>query len=354
MTHKRGAIHFVENNRLKNSDGATPLFVRPSNAEPVKKAHESVLQPSREEVFAKMDKESVQVRMKDLLSRYPDSQGALLEALWLVQAEFGWVPREGIRWAAAACGCSPAHAYGVATFYTMYRHAPAGRFLLQFCRNISCTVKGAPRIIDYAEKALNIKTGETTPDGLFTLLQVECLGSCGNAPVMLVNDEFATDVENGELVLKEGEGLSEESFDRILQWCYAREEKFPDGEPPRDVLGGEVAGHFGHPGAPGARACAQAENYAPPSPVLGVKAEADSSGVTLTWKGAPEFTHLVVERKEGASWVSIGEPSPKDKSFLDEKGVVGSEYRMVATSGARTAKPSAVARAEQKPEEKAV
>ena len=272
--------------------------------------------------------------------------------LWLVQGVFGWVPREGIRWAANVCGCAPAHALGVATFYTMYNHAPKGKFLLQFCRNISCTIKGAPSLIAYVEHALNIKTGETTPDGLFTILQVECLGSCGNGPMMLVNDDFATDADGDVLTMKPGTKLTTDSIDRILKWCYAHENNIPK----HDVLGGTVKGHCGHPGAPGAIAKPQVADYAPPSPVLNVKSEADETGATLTWKGAPEFTKIVVEKKNGNDWVAVGEPGVKDKAFVDPNGKVGDEYRMIATSGERVAKPSAVAVTKQKPapEQKAV
>ncbi|HQB65729.1 MAG TPA: NAD(P)H-dependent oxidoreductase subunit E, partial [Fibrobacteraceae bacterium] len=220
-----------------------------------------------------------------------------------------------------------------------YKHAPTGRFLLQFCRNICCEQKGASNIIAYTEKALNIKTGETTPDGLFTILQVECLGACGFGPVMLVNDDFATNAKDGKLTMLPGETLTPEHVDNILRWCYAREKEFKN-EPVRDALGGSVAGHLGHPGAPGASAVAQTFDYAPPSPVLGLKAVSKETGVVLTWKGAPEFTRLVVEREEGGSWKEIGEPSVKDKEFTDPNGRSGMNYRMIATSGDRVAKPS--------------
>jgi hypothetical protein len=202
------------------------------------------------------------------------------------------------------------------------------------------------------EHALNIKTGETTPDGLFTILQVECLGSCGNGPMMLVNDDFATDADGDVLTMKPGTKLTTDSIDRILKWCYAHEDNIPK----HDVLGGTVKGHCGHPGAPGAIAKPQVADYAPPSPVLNVKSEADETGATLTWKGAPEFTKIVVEKKNGNDWVAVGEPGVKDKAFVDPNGKVGDEYRMIATSGERVAKPSAVAVTKQKPapEQKAV
>ncbi|MCF0223901.1 MAG: NAD(P)H-dependent oxidoreductase subunit E [Fibrobacter sp.] len=354
--HIKGAVHFVANNNLKFDRPDQPVEALPDPAQKFGHVHKAQPQPSAKEVLSKLDTPEIKARCADLLSRYPEGQGALLEVLWIAQGVLGWCPREAIRWAANVCGCAPAHALGVATFYTMYKHAPTGRFLLQFCRNISCSIKGAEPLIRYVERSLNIKTGETTPDGLFTILQVECLGACGNGPVMLVNDEFATDVENGELTLKEGSHLTEASIDRILKWCYAREEKYPNGEPVRDVLGGVVKGHGGHPGAPGATAKVQVADYAPPSPVLNVKAEVDENGATLTWKGAPEFTKIVVEKKDGSSWVSVGEPSVKDKAFVDANGKVGDVYRMISTTGERVAKPSKEAVATQKPEpvEKAV
>ena len=338
--HIQGAVQFVSNNHLKFDGPAEPIAALPDPAETFGHVNKEVPQPPTKEVLAKLDTPEIKERCADLLSRYPEGQGALLEVLWLVQGVFGWVPREGIRWAAKVCGCAPAHALGVATFYTMYNHAPKGKFLLQFCRNISCTIKGAPSIIAYVEKCLDIKTGCTTPDGLFTLLQVECLGSCGNGPMMLVNDDFATDVENDKLVMKPGTTLTKESVDRILKWCYAHEKDMPK----HDVLG-----HCGHPGAPGATAKPQVADYAPPSPVLNVKAEADEAGATLTWKGAPEFTKIVVEKKNGSKWEVVGEPGVKDKAFVDAAGKVGDVYRMIATSGERTAKPSKEAVTTQKP-----
>jgi len=348
MNEYQGHLHFVANNTLTLDKGPSAVVeTLPNPADQLGHKHPPVAQPSWKEIAPKLESPEVKARIADMLSRYPEAQGALLEVLWIAQEALGWVPREAIRWAAGICGCSPAHAFGVATFYTMYKHAPTGRFLLQFCRNISCHVMGAPDVIGYTERALNIKTGGTTPDGLFTLVQVECLGACGNGPVMLVNDEFATDVENGKLTLKPGVGLTSERIDKILKWCYAREAEFKV-EPSRDALGGVVNGHKGHPGAPGASAKSQVADYAPPCPILGVKAVASEAGVTLTWKGAPEFTQIAVERLEGTSWKSIGAPGLKDKEFIDATGKAGSEYRMIATSGARVAKPSAVAKAIEK------
>jgi NADH-quinone oxidoreductase E subunit len=287
-------------------------------------------QPSFEEISAKLNAAEINVRIEVLLKQYPVKPSALLEVLWIAQSELGWVPHSAIKWAARICECSPAHAYGVATFYTMYKHAPTGRFLLQFCQNICCHVTGAESIISIAEKKLGIKAGETTKDNLFTIVRVECLGACGNGPAMLVNDDFATDVVDGNLVMPLNVGLNEERLDKVIAWCKERAAKIPK-EPKRDPLGNATGAIHGEP---------QAADFAPAPPALGVKATAGENGVSIVWKIAPEVTAIAVERKNGSKWEAIGNPSIKDKEFIDASGKSGCEYRVIATSGTRVAKPS--------------
>lgn len=348
MSHIAGAIQDVANNTLSYSRGPAPVETLPSPVDQVGHANPIQKQPTWAEIAPMLETAAVRERVGDLLSRYPVKQGALLEVLWLAQDAIGWLPHEAIRWAADVCECSAPHAYGVSTFYTMYKHVPTGRFLLQFCHNVSCHLRGAPSILAYAREKLGLKPGETTADGLFTIVEVECLAACGNAPAMLVNDDYATNVENGELVMKPGECLTPERLDKIIEWCKNRAKEYPK-EPPREVLGGKVKGHGGHPGAPGATAKPQAADYAPPAPVLNVSALVDDNGATLTWKGAPEFTALSVEKSVNGSWTEVGKPDVKDKQFVDAAGKIGDEYRMIAVSGTRTAKPSAVAKAKAAP-----
>jgi NADH-quinone oxidoreductase E subunit len=272
----------------------------------------------------------IKERVEALLKQYPAKQGALLEVLWIAQSELGWLPKEAIKWAAGVCECSPAYAWGVATFYTMYKHAPTGRFLLQFCQNVCCHVAGAEDVISIAEKKLGIKAGETTADNLFTIARVECLGACGNGPAMLVNDDFATDVVNGELAMPLNVGLNEERLDKIIAWCKERAAKLPK-EPERDPLGGITGAIHSE---------AHSLDFAPPPPALGVKATASANGVSLAWKIAPEVTALAVERKNGSNWEKIGSPGVKDKEFIDASGKAGYEYRIIAKSGERFARPS--------------
>ncbi len=339
MNKIQGAVHYVANNRLQFEKGPSPFDPQKSAADQVGHKYKKQEQPSLEEILPKLETPAIKQRLDDLLSRYPEPQGALLEVLWLIQEALGWVPREAIRYAAGICECSPVHAFSVATFYTMYKHAPTGRFLLLFCRNICCEQKGASNIIAYTEKSLGIQTGETTPDGLFTIVQVECLGACANAPVMLVNDDYATDVQDSKLSMLPGTSLNEERVDKILNWCRERAKNLKE-EPTRDALGGPILGHKGHPGAPGATAKVQSKNYAPPSPVLGVQAALIDGGVQVSWKCAPDFTHLLLEKKEGSTWKQVAEPPVRTTEIIDPSGEKGSVYRMIATSGERVAKPS--------------
>lgn len=340
-----GTLHFVPNALYNNPAGPHAAQTGPTPAEQVGHKHAPVVQPAWSAIAPELESAAVKARVADLLRHYPVAQGALLEVLWVAQSELGWVPREAIRWAAKQCDCSPAHAFGVATFYTMYNHAPVGRFLLQFCQNVCCHIAGAEDVIAIAERQLGVKAnGGTTSDGLFTLLRVECLGACGNGPVMLVNDDFATDVVDGKLVMPPNVGLNEERIAKVIAWCRDRAAKMP-AEPARDPMGGVLTGATGHPGAIGAVANAQQGDFAPPPPALGVNAVHGETGVTLTWKIAPEVSALQVERLDGSAWKAVGNPGIKDKDFVDASGVAGSQYRIVATSGSRVAKPSAVATA---------
>lgn len=147
--------------------------------------------------------ETGRAEFERLLTRYPDRKAVILPALHLAQKEFGYVSDDAIAYIAGLVGTSPSEIEGVATFYTMYNRKPVGKYHVQICRNISCSLLGAEHLIEHVSKKLGVRPGETTPDGKFTLATVECLGSCGTAPVMQVNDEYH-------------ENLTVESIDRIL------------------------------------------------------------------------------------------------------------------------------------------
>ena len=131
---------------------------------------------------------------EDILTRYPNKESALLPALHLAQREFGHFTVDRMDALAELLGLPKVRVYRVVSFYTMYQRQEVGTYFLQVCTNISCSLLGAEKLVDHLETKLGIKAGETTPDGLFTLCEVECLGACGNAPVMMVNDDYYEDL----------------------------------------------------------------------------------------------------------------------------------------------------------------
>jgi len=125
-----------------------------------------------------------------LLTRYPTKQAALLPVLWLAQKEWGWISREAVDAVASLLGLSPAFVWGVVTFYTMYNRAPVGKHLIQVCTSISCHLNGAEEVFAECKRKLGgLKSGETSKDGKYTVIEVECLAQCDKAPAVMVNDD---------------------------------------------------------------------------------------------------------------------------------------------------------------------
>ncbi len=138
-------------------------------------------------------------RIDRILARYPTKQAALLPILWVAQETWGWVSREAAEEVARIVEVPPAHVSGVLTFYTMYNLAPVGRHLLQFCTSISCHLAGAGDLLEHCRRRLGIDMGQTTPDGLFTLTEVECIAGCDRAPSMMVNDAYHEPMDPAKL-----------------------------------------------------------------------------------------------------------------------------------------------------------
>lgn len=124
------------------------------------------------------------------LAKYPADQrrSAIMAALRIAQVEKGWLSPELIEFTADYVGIPPAAAYEVATFYNMYDLAPVGKYKLTVCTNLPCALRGGVSAGEYLQRKLGIGYGETTSDGLYTLVEGECMGACGDAPVMLVNN----------------------------------------------------------------------------------------------------------------------------------------------------------------------
>ncbi|HET6271410.1 MAG TPA: NADH-quinone oxidoreductase subunit NuoE [Bacteroidota bacterium] len=142
-------------------------------------------------------------RIEELKKRYPNAQPVLLEALWMWQDEHGWISQEGMKYVAQKLDIPYHHVFGVVTFYTMYNSKPVGRHKIEVCTNVSCMLRNSEKLVKHLEDKLRISVGETTSDKRFTLMEAECLGSCGTAPMMQVGDEYF-------------ENLDEEKVDRIL------------------------------------------------------------------------------------------------------------------------------------------
>ena len=135
--------------------------------------------------------------VQKIIKRYPEGRqkSALLPVLHLAQAEFGgWLSPETMDYVASILNLKPIEVYEVASFYTMYNLRPVGKCLLEVCRTGPCMLRGSDDIIEYLEERLGIKDGETTPDGMFTLKTVECLASCGTAPMMQVGQHYIEDL----------------------------------------------------------------------------------------------------------------------------------------------------------------
>jgi NADH-quinone oxidoreductase subunit E len=142
-------------------------------------------------------------RIEELKGRYQKPQSVILDALWMWQEEHGWISQEGMKEIASLLGVPEHHVYGVVTFYTMFNTKPVGRHKIEVCTNVSCMLRDSDRILRHLERTLHVRPGETTADDRFTLVEAECLGSCGTAPMMQIGDVYH-------------ENLDEEKVDRIL------------------------------------------------------------------------------------------------------------------------------------------
>lgn len=137
--------------------------------------------------------------INELTYKYATRRSAVMPALSVVQREHGYVTEEGMRDVARILGVKPVLVFEVATFYTMYNKKPVGKYHIQVCMNIACSLLGAGHLMDFLSRKLGIKTRETTSDKKFTLSAVECLGSCGTAPMMQINDAYYENLTEGKV-----------------------------------------------------------------------------------------------------------------------------------------------------------
>lgn len=123
------------------------------------------------------------------ISKYPKKMSAVMPVLWMIQEKYGWISIDSMKYIGELLELTYEHVLGVATFYTMYFKKPVGKYHLQICTNVSCMLCGGDKLFKYVSDKLGIKNKEVTSDGIFSIEEVECLGSCGTAPMLQVNNK---------------------------------------------------------------------------------------------------------------------------------------------------------------------
>ncbi len=147
--------------------------------------------------------EAAKQEFQEILKHYPTKEAAMLPTLHLAKREFDHISPEVMTYISQLLDLHVTRVANVVSFYTLFPREPEGKYVIQVCSTLSCQLMGAETVVDHIKEKLNIDVGETTPDGKFTLKKVECLGSCGTAPVMQINDDYY-------------EKLTVEKIDKIL------------------------------------------------------------------------------------------------------------------------------------------
>ncbi len=129
-------------------------------------------------------------RIEEVLKKYPEKKAAVMPVLWIAQEQNGWISGEVMKEVAALLDMTPEDVLGVVSFYTMYHQKPMGKYHIQVCTNVSCMLKGANQIYDHVKKKLGLSNMEVSEDMQFSVEEVECMGSCGTAPMIAVNEDY--------------------------------------------------------------------------------------------------------------------------------------------------------------------
>jgi NADH-quinone oxidoreductase E subunit len=151
-----------------------------------------------------MFNETIIKEIDGIRAKYPDRKSALLPSLYIAQREFGWLSHEAMTCVAQTLNLPEAFVRGTASFYSMFKHKPVGRNVIQLCTNVSCMILGAEKLVDFLENKYGVKPNGTSQDSRFSLVIMECIGACGTAPAMLVNTDFY-------------DNLSEQRIEEILE-----------------------------------------------------------------------------------------------------------------------------------------
>lgn len=155
------------------------------------------------EMEFKFSEENIK-KIDEILKKYPAKKPAVMPVLYLAQEQNGWISGEVMEEVARVLEIHPEEVLGVATFYTMYYKKPMGKYHIQVCTNVSCMLRGGYEIFDRVKEKLGLENMEVSEDKLFSLEEVECMGSCGTAPMIAVNEDYY-------------ENLSKEKVEEILE-----------------------------------------------------------------------------------------------------------------------------------------
>jgi NADH-quinone oxidoreductase subunit E len=169
--------------------------------------------------------EATQERAREIIARYPQKRSAVMPLLYLAMAEEGYLTNEGMEEVARWVGITPAQVQAVATFYTMYKRRPTGKYLISCCTSISCMLLGGDDVLHAVEDESGVPHGETGPDGLLSVEHVECIGACGGAPAVQVNYELI-------------EGVTSEKARELVRWLQTARPDVVNTDEMQELFGG--------------------------------------------------------------------------------------------------------------------
>lgn len=143
-------------------------------------------------------------KVEELKKKYPTTQALVLPVLWIAQEQFGHISNDTMKYVAQLLNVAYGHILGVVTFYTMFHSKPTGKHHIEVCTNVSCMLRGSEKIVKHLEERLGVEMGQTSQDMQWTISEVECMGSCGTAPMVAIGEEYY-------------ENLTTEKVDKILE-----------------------------------------------------------------------------------------------------------------------------------------
>jgi NADH dehydrogenase (ubiquinone) flavoprotein 2 len=143
--------------------------------------------------------DAAEKRAREIIPQYPQSRSAIMPLLYIAQDELGYISQEAVEWVAEKLSMPAVQVWEVATFYTMYYKKPVGKYHFQVCRTLPCALRGAKMVSEYLHKKFGLQPGEVSSDGLWSFEEVECLGSCGTAPMCQINDVFFENLTEAKL-----------------------------------------------------------------------------------------------------------------------------------------------------------